>query len=304
MFGIYFGKYLQDKGVLTEQQYTDLVKGVLNAKMKLGVLAVQNHWMTEQQADEVNELQRQQDRRFGDIAIEKGYLNEEQMETLLSQQGDQYLICIQLLTEQGYLTPAEIQNYLNLYKKENRLGARDIDALKSGDLDRIIPVFTQEPAISAVLRDYIAVTCRHIVRFISPNLRLEPTERITEYGGDYFAGQELEGEFKLLSGISGEREAVLTVASIYGMEEFAEVDEDSLDAVCEFLNCSNGLYASRLSEDDIELELLPPLIHAEKVRLSTSGLMFKTPLYLNGRRLELIICVNSEWQMLNKAGEV
>ena len=101
MFGIYFGKYLQDKGILTEQQYQEMLQEMKNARLKLGLLAIVNGIMTEEQAEEVNQLQQMQDRRFGDIAVEKGYMTEEQVSSLLKMQGDQYLLCVQTLTEHG-----------------------------------------------------------------------------------------------------------------------------------------------------------------------------------------------------------
>lgn len=72
MFGIYFGEYLRRKGVLSEEQYTQLVKEIKSARLRMGLLAVVNEMMTEAQAEEVNMLQQMQDRRFGDIAVDKG----------------------------------------------------------------------------------------------------------------------------------------------------------------------------------------------------------------------------------------
>ena len=71
MFGVYFGKYLQDIGVLTEEQYEDIIETSRHARVKMGLLAVSEGYMTEAQAEEVNRLQAMQDARFGDIAVRK-----------------------------------------------------------------------------------------------------------------------------------------------------------------------------------------------------------------------------------------
>lgn len=71
MFGVYFGKYLEGKGIISNEQYNDIISDSKNAKVKMGLLAVEAGYMTEEQAEQVNNLQQMQDRRFGDIAVEK-----------------------------------------------------------------------------------------------------------------------------------------------------------------------------------------------------------------------------------------
>ena len=69
MFGIYFGKYLMDQGIITGKQYSDLVENTKNSKVQMGLLAIETGLMTEEQTKEVNLLQQQEDKRFGDIAV-------------------------------------------------------------------------------------------------------------------------------------------------------------------------------------------------------------------------------------------
>ncbi len=297
MFGNYFGNYLQSKGMITEQQYKDMLSEIKSSRLRLGLLATVNGMMTEEQAEKVNYLQQMQDRRFGDIAVDEGYLTNEQVESLLKMQGDQYLLCIQALTDHNYLTLEEIQSQMKAYKREQRFSALDMDAIKSGDLDKIVPVFTKELTIPPVMKDYIALMARNIVRFIDADLRLEQTERINQYVAPYMASQELEGEFNFFVGLTGERDAVILAASVFGKEEFQEVDADSLDSISEFINCNNGLYASKLSEDDIELELLPPNMYTEELVIQTDGPMYKIPMYISGKRLELVICLETRWRI-------
>lgn len=78
-----FGKYLEDVGVLTHEQYMEIVEASRTARVKMGLLAVSEGLMTKEQADEVNQLQAMKDARFGDIAVEKGYLTDEQVGKLL-----------------------------------------------------------------------------------------------------------------------------------------------------------------------------------------------------------------------------
>lgn len=297
MFGIYFGNYLQNKGVISKEQYFELLEEIKTSRLKMGLLAIVNGMMTEAQAEEVNQLQQMQDRRFGDIAVDKGYLTEDQVSSLLKMQGDQYLLFVQALIDHNYLSLEGIQQELKAYKKEERFSALDLDAIKSSDMDKIVPVFTKETSIPPVMKDYIALIARNFVRFIDTQVRLEQAERINSCNVPYMASQEMEGEFNFFVGISGEEDALLSAASIYGKETFTQIDEDALDAVCEFINCNNGLYASKLSEEDVELELMPPVMYTKKTRIQTDGPMYQLPLYISGKRLELVICLEAKWKI-------
>jgi hypothetical protein len=297
MFGIYFGKYLQNKGIITPAQYDEIILENKTARVKMGLLAIEAGLMTVDQADEVNQLQTVMDRRFGDIAVEKGYISNSQVEQLLKKQGDSYLLFVQSLTERDILSLEEIQKELNAYKKSERFTALDLDAIKSSDIDKIVPVFTKDPSLSPLVKDYIALTARNLVRFIDSHVRMEKVERVNEYTGHYISSQELEGEFKLFTGFSGDGTGIKMVAEAYAGELFDRIDEDVLDAACEFLNCNNGLYATKLSQEDIELDMLPPMMYDKTTTIHSEGSMFRIPFYVSGKSLDMIICVESKWMI-------
>ena len=71
------------------------------------------------------------------------------------------------------------------------------------------------------------------------------------------AGQELIGEHNVALAIMGEAEwdAFLKVASACAEESFTKVEEDALDAACEFINCCNGLFVSKMSEKEVDLDI-------------------------------------------------
>ncbi len=53
-------------------------------------------------------------------------------------------------------------------------------------------------------------------------------------------------------------DSILKIANGYAKEIFDLVDEDSLDSVCEFINCINGLFATQLSHENVNIDMLPP----------------------------------------------
>jgi len=295
MFGVYFGKYLQDVGVLTNEQYNDIVEKSRTARVKMGLLAVSEGLMTQAQAEEVNQIQAMKDARFGDIAVSKGYLTEEQVMMLLKKQGDSYLLFVQALIENDLLSLEDIQKHLNHYKKSERLTALDIDALKSSDIDQIIPIFVKDAVVSPVIKDYLALMARNIVRIIDNKIRFEKVERINTYTNKFIASQCFTGDYELFIGICGDGNKAFGEA--YAKEEFEQIDEDCLDATCEFINVCNGLFASRLSQEEIQIDMLPPNMYTEVTTIENEGMMLLLPCYVKGKRADIVICMESKWSI-------
>ncbi len=297
MFGVYFGQYLQEKEILTKQQLDDILEENRTARVKMGLLAVEQGYMSVAQADEVNMLQTTQDKRFGDIAVDKGYLTAGQVDELLKKQGDAYLLFVQALVEHGYMNLEQIQKELNTYKKEKRFTALDIDAIKSNDIDKVVQVFTKDPAIPAMIKDYIALVSRTLIRFVDSNLRIDKVQLMNDYTADYIASQNMEGDFRLFTGFAGDGQGIKVVAETFGQETFDTIDEDVLDACCELLNCNNGLFASRLSNEDTQLDMLPPVMYLQKTTISSDDNVFKVPFTVKNKALDLVICIETGWKI-------
>lgn len=295
MFGVYFGKYLQDIGVLTAEQYDEIIEDSRTARVKMGLLAVSEGYMTKAQADEVNQIQAQKDARFGDIAVWKGYLTDEQVSQLLRKQGDSYLLFVQALVERKLLSLEDIQTHMNHYKKSERFTSLDIDAIKNSDIDKIIQIFLRDSSVPAVVKDYAALLARNIIRFVDNKVRFEKIERINTYTSRAIASQCFTGDYELFIGICGN--GCLNVGEEFAGEKFGQIDEDCLDAVCEFINVCNGLFASKLSQEDIQIDMLPPNMYTDITTVSSEGLMFKLPCFIRGHRTDIIICMETKWSI-------
>ena len=70
-----------------------------------------------------------------------------------------------------------------------------------------------------------------------------------------------------------------------------------LDAACEFLNCNNGLYATKLSNEDVELDMLPPVMKDQPTTIHSEGNMYRVPFYIQDKQVDLIICIESKWSL-------
>ncbi len=289
MFGLYLGHYLVEKNKISQSQLNNLMQQHHETRAKLGLIAVSEKILTTKQADEINEIQKSMDRRFGDIAIEKGYLLQEEVTYLLNLQGNSYLRFIQLFTDHKFFSIKEIESLIHEYKSENKFTDTELDALKSGDIDRIIPVFVDMDTHYSC--EYINLMLRNMIRFINSDVILKRSYKVKKYSFTSLASQQLTGDHNIFVGLAGSDKALLQIASPFAKEHFKVLDEDSFDSVCEFINCTNGLFASKLSYDDINIDITPPCYYINQT-LSSEGDIYIVPTLINGEQTDIVIVVN------------
>jgi len=290
MFGQYFGRYLLEKNKISQEVFNDVVTLQKSSPAKLGVIAVAEKLLTAKQADEINELQKRMDLRFGDVAIEKGYLLSEEVTYLLNKQGNPYIKFVQTMTENHILTIEEIEQYLEEFKKEYGFTDNEIDCLKSGDIDRIIPIFVDVD--SPFLCECVSLTIRNVIRFIHHETVLQKSYVENKYTFGNLAFQHMHGDHQIFVGFASKEDELLNIAEPFAKESFPYLDEDAFDSICEFINCSNGLYASKLSQENVQIDMAPPMFSKNK-KLITDGEFIIVPMLFNGAHVDLIVAVNS-----------
>lgn len=295
MFSQFFGDYLVKNNIITASQFNEVMEHQKTTRVKLGLIAVSKKLLTINQSNEINLLQSQMDKRFGDIAIEKGYLNNEQLTLLLSLQGNEYLQFVQTLIDKNILTLEDIDNYLLDFKKLNHFTSIELEAIKSSDVDSIIPIFLhiKEPFYN----EHMGLSIRNIIRFIDTQVRLEKIYSVKEYTFDHLACQTLKGNHNVFVGFAGKGSNLLSIANPFAKENFDKIDEDSFDAVCEFINCINGLFASKLSHENIDLDMQPPLYYSNQT-IKTDNKFYVAPIYINGIEVDLIMSINSSIELI------
>ncbi|MCR4947431.1 MAG: chemotaxis protein CheY, partial [Lachnospiraceae bacterium] len=202
MFGQLFGRYLVEKSVIKENAYRMILDKQLSVRVKLGTIAVADGLLTEEQVEEINSLQRQLDKRFGDIAIEKGLLTQDQMEGLLSKQGDSYMQFVQLLTETTGLNTKDVDMLLKAFQKDSGFSDDELEALKSDDIDRLMPLFvvTSKPYI----RELASLVVRNIMRFVTRDYYIGKASHVKELPYAHLAYQELAGDASVFVAVAEE----------------------------------------------------------------------------------------------------
>ncbi len=251
-----FGNYLVNTGKITEAQLDETLDKQDTVRVKLGLIAVAEGMMTLEQTDEVNRLQAILDQRFGDIAVSKGYLSDEQVGMLLRKQGNAFLMFVQSLVDGGYIAMDEVDSIVNDFRQAKGYSDADMEDFKSDEVEKLVPLFL--PKEGKGFADIISVAVRTFIRLIDRRVYISDISMTDSLPATNQVNQDLCGEGGLISCFSEGSGALLKTATIFGQEEFAQLDMDALDAAGEFLNCINGLYASALSQQGKFLELMPP----------------------------------------------
>lgn len=284
MFFRLFGNYLKEKNLLDAEQLEALIQYRKVNRVKLGMLAVEQGLMTAEQADEVNRLQAVQDKRFGEIAIEKAYLTSADMDMLIEKQGNPYFLFLQAVQEKGYLTKDVLTEKLLAYRDEKKLSDEQLEIIKGGTVDDVANVLLH--ADNKHAEGLLKLVVRNLVRFVSTDIYFASIEQVNQFKAVQLASQLITGAAPMQLGISSENSEMLELACIYGKEEFDELDADAYDAVCEFINCNNGLYARTNSTLNCEMELLPPTFEEGAMM---EGEIYLLTVFVNNKKLNVFV---------------
>ncbi len=287
MFANIFGNYLIRKRILTEDEFLTIKMQLDKTRVKLGLIAVSERLMTEEQADEVNQKQQLMDRKFGDIAVSLGYLTEVQVERLLAMQGNQYMRFCQSAIDRNIMTLDQIEGALDYFKKENGFTFADMESIKSGDVDRILPLFLPDIP-DGPYKELLAITFRCINRLASDDISLKRGYTTSNYQTGAVAMQEIVGDYNVINAFSGDDKGILAIAEAFAKEFFDTVNVNALDSVGEFINISDGLFATAMSNEGMDLNLMPTRLSKDPIEINGS-LVIVIPIFINQQPLDWII---------------
>lgn len=293
MFCRCFGNYLADKNIITGEQLSEILNYRKNNRVKLGLIAVENKMLTVEQAEEINRLQMKEDKRFGDIAVEKGWLSDAGLKKLLGLQQNPYLIFVQAATEQKILSKETVEVCVSAYQREQGFSDMDMEAFKNGDMDTVVALLLHMEAEPSEL---ISLALKNVIRFVSTDLAVGKVRMASNAEYAHIAAQQLKGDYNAILGFGCQNDELLKIAVPYGKEEFTELNADAMDAVCEFINCTNGLYASKASQDHVEIDMQPPVC-AKKVSVSSEGSLLIIPVQITGTWMEIFVAMKTDCQI-------
>lgn len=294
MFDRIFANYLVEIGKLSEQNVEVIFSTKEERRARLGVIAVSEKMLTTEQADEINQLQAVYDKRFGDIAIDNGFLSTEQVERLLGLQGNAFLTFIQSIVDHGCLTMEEINDALDRYQKDYSLTLTDIENLKSCEIENIVPIFLfKQPEL---LISLCGVILRTVYRLVDHRVFMKQPYVTTEVPYSYISMQELFGDHSILNVVCGDMDTLKKVAIGFAGDELINNEEDCLDGLCELINSINGMFASKMSQEDMDLDMRVPQYHLTPGTLKAESLLC-IPVVVFNQELTFVLSLDTPYSI-------
>ncbi len=283
------GSYLLDHNLINQSQLEQVYHEQESKRAKLGVIAVTEKMMSIAQAEQINALQASMDKRYGDIAIEKGYLTEQQVERLLDLQGNVYLTFVQSIVDLGFMTMDKINEVEKDFQQINGYTETDMATLKAGDVEKIVPIFLNTDFTQ--YREMLSMGVKNMYRLVDSHIYIGKAYKTTSINEEVIGYQKFHGDQNAFVGIAGKYEDVQKMAKAYTMEDFIETKEDALDAVCELINCINGLYATAQSHKEIRIDLDPPNFMVTYTEVKSDEIVV-LPVYICGGHIKYLITVS------------
>jgi CheY-specific phosphatase CheX len=263
MFTQYFGNYLFESSVISMSQFKEALQQIKDKRAKLGVLAIQAGYMTPPQVEETIAMQLQVDKKFGEIAVQKGYITYSQLEKLLVKQGSPFAIFSQIMIDNDYMTYSELSKHFENYKKTCGMTDESFSKFQEDEItplvEKIIPSYADSRR-DTVVRAYIELFIRNIMRFVNDNVTIGNADKAQLVQSDWTAYQTMYGTLDIIASFSGSEDALRYIACKFAKVDYTDFDLLVRDVLGEFLNCVNGIFIAAAQEYDVDLDLKPQYV--------------------------------------------
>jgi len=111
-----FGEFLLYEGKRDAYELENALNYQKEGHVVLGVLAVQEKYLSDRQLCDVLDRQRERGGLFGEIAIEMGFINEEGVDTLLKMQGEKHIKIGEVLVLFGAISRDDMELCLQYFQ--------------------------------------------------------------------------------------------------------------------------------------------------------------------------------------------
>ena len=185
------------------------------------------------------------------------------------------------------MTRETFMEKLGQFKGDKALTDEELEAIKNGTVDQIAEMMIHTGSENA--DELLKLFARNLVRFISTDVAFLRPVSLSGFEAKNLAYQKMNGAYSVLAGFACENDELLAIACPYCKENFAALDADAFDAVCEFINCTNGLFARAAEKEGTGLELAPPCFKSGSVNLSSQ--VYALPIKIDDRDVTAIVAL-------------
>jgi hypothetical protein len=244
----FFGQYLIERGEVDADQVRAALDLMDAENRTIGELAVEGKLISKADADKVNAEQRHRDMPFGELAGEMGLLTEEQIDNLVQLQWRTRMRIGEALVRSGHLGKVRLEELLISYEEEQAPYRIENLALPAGLDSNALAPFVLDLFPNLLMR-----VARISTRVGSGEPIAEPPDLPVQ------VAVSVSGESGLVICLVGDEEFSRHLAAkVSGLDPEGLDMEMLLDGVGEFLNVLAGNAMANAEQNGIAMELGPP----------------------------------------------
>lgn len=184
---------------------------------------------------------------------------------------------------------------INKYIAKNHSGSvftdNELQVIKDGNIDDMVTTFLDMN--TEYYNKQMQSVLKVFTQFMSTEIELERIIYQKEFDGKFVGCQIMDGDIDVFLGIAGEDADLLCVASAFSQEDMNKFDADAYDAICELINIINGAYATKLSYEEIEVSLHPPVFYQDTQIKADNG-MYVVTFNMKGHRFNLLMVADDK----------
>ncbi len=251
----FFGQFLVERLEVDGDQINEAVELMRRENHSIGELAVEEGWLSTEDANRINARQRQRDCRFGELAVEMGLLSQEQVDGLLARQASSHLPIGQALVRLGYLAEDRLGTLLDEFKA-------DQSPYETGEL--VLPERLATSSLATYLIDLLPKFCMRVARLRVKLAHGDDGEDLAPFPNR--AELRVHGPQSMSIALLGDEPFARSLAA--GVLGKARVDLDDalvLDNLGEFLNLLAGNSIAALERLGTVTHLEPPSFEVEEL---------------------------------------
>ena len=280
MFGHYFGRFLKERGVVTDAEIANISDMTYPRYCERIV--------------EITTLsQTDIERWYSDFKQNYG-MSDHDIEALNSGSLERI---IPLFTNLDFiLRDDEITRYIKTYQADNKMTDAEIfEKISAEGMQKILPGYMlSDPVYYTIfIRSALEAMCEYYFEQMLPY----KMTRLHVYDFDFLAMQEIKGSQQILFAISGRDDDLTIIAEKYSGKRFSEMTPLAEDAIREVVNTVSGVIVTEITNRNFSLELQPPQSFRKKV-LCSNGFIFRLPVEVEGSTFDLIFCFDNDVRIL------
>ncbi len=286
----FFGQFLIEKDIITNESLLHAIELQERTNLKLGEMALAMEYITQADIDRAHKAQLSKDMKLGDLLVDLGILTLPQLLEVIARQKATHIFIGEALVKVGAITPEKLETALEAFKADQAPFVSD----------RVeIPEWLKDNRPTwEIVAD---LTYKMVTRIIGVQFRPGKCQDISRMSKSHMiAAMDISGDIscRYLLSVSAGIQKAIAKAILKEENVDNEIVEVLEDTVMEFVNIVCGNVVAKASQSGVTLEIAPPeTIHAGAaglpVPVGSKGVLF--PIHvMDGELMEMVLFIPQE----------